>query len=193
MDNSDKIILDLCGGTGSWSKPYKDAGYDVRLVTLPDNNVLTYVPPDNVYGVLAAPPCTEFSRAKYFHGKGNYTHDTDSAMKIVNACLAVVEKCNPVFWSLENPATGTLKNFIGNPAYIFDAWEFGDTYQKRTALWGKFNTPQKSVFEKPDGIVKFSRLKSKDIEPEYYGIYDRTTRRAMTSRYFAQAFFETNP
>ena len=25
-----KIILDLCGGTGSWSKPYKDAGYDVR-------------------------------------------------------------------------------------------------------------------------------------------------------------------
>jgi len=30
-----KIILDLCGGTGSWSKPYKEAGYDVRLVTLP--------------------------------------------------------------------------------------------------------------------------------------------------------------
>lgn len=30
MDNNDKIILDLCGGTGSWSKPYKEAGYDVR-------------------------------------------------------------------------------------------------------------------------------------------------------------------
>lgn len=27
MDNSGKIILDLCGGTGSWSKPYKEAGY----------------------------------------------------------------------------------------------------------------------------------------------------------------------
>lgn len=26
-----KIILDLCGGTGSWSKPYRDAGYDVRF------------------------------------------------------------------------------------------------------------------------------------------------------------------
>lgn len=37
--NSDKIILDLCGGTGSWSKPYKDAGYDVRLITLPLFNV----------------------------------------------------------------------------------------------------------------------------------------------------------
>ncbi len=22
-----KIVLDLCGGSGSWSKPYKDAGY----------------------------------------------------------------------------------------------------------------------------------------------------------------------
>ena len=30
-----KIILDLCGGTGSWSKPYADAGYDVKVVTLP--------------------------------------------------------------------------------------------------------------------------------------------------------------
>lgn len=27
MRNKDKIILDLCGGTLSWSKPYNDAGY----------------------------------------------------------------------------------------------------------------------------------------------------------------------
>ena len=26
MENKDKIILDLCGGTGSWSRPYKEAG-----------------------------------------------------------------------------------------------------------------------------------------------------------------------
>lgn len=45
MDNSNKIILDLCGGTGSWSKPYKEAGYDVRLITLPEYDVLTYDPP----------------------------------------------------------------------------------------------------------------------------------------------------
>ena len=63
MQNRDKIILDLCGGTGAWSRPYKDAGYDVRLITLPDNDVLTYQPPSGVYGILAAPPCTEFSVA----------------------------------------------------------------------------------------------------------------------------------
>lgn len=55
-DVSSRIILDLCGGTGSWSRPYKEAGYDVRLVTLPDNDVRTYCPPNRVYGVLAAPP-----------------------------------------------------------------------------------------------------------------------------------------
>lgn len=34
-----KLILDLCGGTGAWSKPYKDAGYDVKVITLPAWNV----------------------------------------------------------------------------------------------------------------------------------------------------------
>lgn len=37
--NKNKIILDLCGGTGSWSKPYRDAGYDVKVITLPQYNV----------------------------------------------------------------------------------------------------------------------------------------------------------
>jgi len=33
------MILDLCGGTGSWSKPYTDNGYDVRVLTLSDFDV----------------------------------------------------------------------------------------------------------------------------------------------------------
>ena len=71
MLNSDKIILDLCGGTGAWSRPYEKAGYDVRNITLPEYDVLTYKPPENVYGILAAPPCEEFSIARegYFFGK----------------------------------------------------------------------------------------------------------------------------
>ena len=34
-----KIIIDLCGGTGASSKPYKEAGYDVRVITLPECDV----------------------------------------------------------------------------------------------------------------------------------------------------------
>lgn len=43
-----KIILDLCGGSGSWSRPYVEGGYDVRNITLPDYDVLTYDPPKKV-------------------------------------------------------------------------------------------------------------------------------------------------
>lgn len=38
--NKRKIILDLCGGTGSWSAPYRENGYDVRVITLPEYDLL---------------------------------------------------------------------------------------------------------------------------------------------------------
>ena len=52
-----KIILDLCGGTGSWTKYYPKKDYDVRVITLPDNDVRTYEPPKNVYGILPFQIC----------------------------------------------------------------------------------------------------------------------------------------
>jgi hypothetical protein len=185
-----KIILDLCGGTGAWSQPYKKAGYDVRIITLPDD-VRLYAPPDNVYGILAAPPCTEFSYAKHFHGHGNYQHDFVSGLEIVSACMRIILTARPQWWSLENPK-GYLSRWLGEPKYIFEPWYFGDIYQKRTCLWGDFTHPEQRVFERPDGLIKFSMLKSKDIYPEYYGKLSRQERRAITPPGFAQAFFEAN-
>jgi hypothetical protein len=40
--NNNKIILDLCGGTGSWSNFYKQNGYDVRVLTLPEHDVVKW-------------------------------------------------------------------------------------------------------------------------------------------------------
>jgi len=193
--NSNKIILDLCGGTGSWSKPYSDAGYDVRIITLPENDVCLFSPPKNVYGILAAPPCTEFSFAKHFHGKGNYTHNFVKGLEIVSACTRIILTCeqngNLNFYSIENPR-GYLRRWMGEPAISIDPWWYGDRYEKRTDLWGRFNIPERMVYEKPEGIIKFSMLKSKDIHPEYYGKLSRTERRAITPSGFAQAFFLTN-
>ena len=191
-NNSKKIILDLCAGTGSWSRPYKDAGYDVQTITLPDNDVRLYKPPLNVYGILAAPPCTEFSFAKHFHGKGHYKHDFREGLEIVSACMRIILICNPVFWALENPAHGYLKKWIGEPVLKFNPWQYGDNYQKETALWGKFRKPPKIVVAKPQNLVKFSMLKSREICPEYYGKLTRQERRAITPRGFAKAFFEAN-
>ena len=190
--NSEKIIISLCSGTGSWEKPYVDAGYDVRAITLPEYDVRLYIPPDNVYGILAAPPCDEFSIAKHFHGKGNYTHNFQAGLEILSACCRIILTCQPVFYAIENPANGMMKRWLGQPDITFQPWQYGDNYQKGTALWGKFKHPQPSVIDKPDGMVKFSMLKSKDIYPEYYGVYTRQERRAITPPGFAQAFFKAN-
>jgi len=145
LDNSDKIILSLCSGSGSWEKPYVEAGYDVRSITLPDNDVRLYTPPANVYGILAAPPCTEFSTAKDWA----IPRDIAGGLEIVNACLNIIESCKPKFWALENPA-GLLKNYIGKPTYAFQPWWYGDAWTKKTMLWGEFNIPDRLFMEQSE-------------------------------------------
>jgi len=189
-----KTILDLCSGTGSWSKPYKDAGYHVVEVDIKNGqDVKLFEFPDyKVHGILAAPPCTEFSYAKHFHGKDNYKHDFVEGLSIVDACLRIISVTSPKWWVLENPYN-YLRRWLGEPLLIFDPWQYGDKYQKKTALWGKFSLPQPTVKTKPLGIKKFSLLKSHEIHPKYYGTLDRQSRRAVTPPGFAQAFFEANP
>lgn len=135
-----KIILDLCGGTGSWSRPYKEAGYDVRLVTLPDGDVRTYQPPDNVYGILAAPPCTEFNLCNCTAEARK--RNTDAGMEIVDACIKIIEQCLPDWCAIENP-TGYLRQYLGKPQLTFQPWEYGDPWTKRTDIWGFFSVPKK--------------------------------------------------
>lgn len=195
-----KIILDLCGGTGSWSKPYVDAGYDVRVVTLPDHDVRTYEPPKKVWGILAAPPCPMFSHTRTV---AKEPRDIKGALEIVNACLRIIQqvqydtptgrKKTPLtWWALENPLHGILPQLIGRPAFTFDPWEFGDGYKKRTALWGNFTDPKKGDYKKPN-VPKFDRLLTKEIHGDHYGKLTRTERRAITPAGFAKAFFEANP
>ena len=50
------------------------------------------------------------------------------------------------FWALENPF-GLLRRFLGHPVMIFNPYDFGDGYQKKTCLWGFFNIPKKKPVE----------------------------------------------
>lgn len=105
--------------------------------------------------------------------------------------MRIILTAKPKFWALENPV-GYLVNWLKEPQYIFNAWQFGDNYQKQTALWGEFNNPIPSILDKPTGIIKFSMLKSYEIHPEFYGILSRQERRAITPWGFAKAFYEEN-
>ena len=193
--NANKIILDLCGGTGAWSQPYKDAGYDVRIVTLPDNDVRTYEPPEEVYGILAAPPCTMFSLART---TAKTPRDFYEGMVCVEACMRIIWLCRKnnklAFWALENPM-GYLRQFLGKPAFTFDPSEFGGDYNKTTDIWGWFKEPMKGRKMRYDSTDKNTR-KLPPI-PEGYkrdpNMRAVQIRRSITNKGFAEAFFKANP
>jgi len=178
----DRIILDLCGGTGAWSRPYKDAGYDVRLVTLPEHDVRLYRPPNRVHGVLAAPPCTDLasSGARWWKKKG-LTALLD-ALSVVDACLRIVHVTQPTWWAIENPV-GRLSRFIGSPRMWFDPCEFGDPYIKKTGLWGSFADLTLSPVPATQGS-KFHTMSK---------CANRAAIRSVTPPGFAEAFFKANP
>jgi len=176
---AERVILDLCGGTGAWSRPYSMAGYDVRNITLPCHDVKTYLPPEKVYGILAAPPCSEFSIAK-----GSLPRDFESGFEIVKVCLEIIWqvrlRCKLQFWCLENPK-GFLRQFLGKPACTVRYWWYGDGLDKPTDLWGYFNPPKRRYNEPPGLLQPVQNMPSLGA-----------IKRAITPSGFAEAFFQAN-
>lgn len=205
MENKDKIILDLCGGTGSWSRPYKDAGYDVRVITLPeydilDRNLQIELASLKPYGILAAPPCTMFSRART---TAKTPRDFEGATAVVRAILNVIwesqyeDRFALKFWAMENPA-GHLKRFMGAPALKFQPYEFGDHHSKETWIWGMFKEPKKRPVKLTEKEVEQSRNNTRPLPPipENYTPDGKMKpvqiRRSITPQGFVKAFFEAN-
>ena len=147
-----KTILHLCADTGSDSKPYKDAGYNVILVGS-DIGVENYEPPEDVHGIFANPPCTEFSTIRS-DGKAR---NPQAGMELVEECLRIIIKANPDFWVVENPATGALKDFLGKPKHTYQPWWYGSPWTKKTSLWGKFNIPER-LYDKWEDVPKLDGL-----------------------------------
>lgn len=148
-----KIILHLCADTGSDTKPYQDdPDYEVILVGS-KIGVENYHPPANVYGVIANPVCTELSTARA-NGKAR---NPEQGMVLVKECQRIIAECNPVFWVIENPARGVLRDYLGKPQLTYQPWEYGSPWAKHTALWGKFNTPSKK-YSKWEDVKKIPEL-----------------------------------
>lgn len=178
-----KVILDLCGGTGSWSKPYtENKDYKVKLITLLDEDVRLYeFAKVKVYGVLAAPPCQHFSLsgARWWQEKG--PSKLLEGLSILDACMRIILLTKPKFWCLENPV-GRISTYLGPPKFKFHPNHFGDPYTKKTYLWGKFNIPKYNYVEPVEG----SKLHKIGPGP------DRNMLRSITPEGFAKAFYEAN-
>jgi len=148
-----KIILHLCADLGSDSLFYQlDDDYEVIMIG-ESIGVENYTPPENVYGIIANPVCTEFSTANGFHKE----NDLEKGMEMVNHCIRIIEECKPKFWAIENPANGRLKEFLGKADIIYQPWQYGSPWTKRTALWGNFNKP-KPLYTKWEDVPKNDKI-----------------------------------
>jgi hypothetical protein len=199
-ENSNKIILHLCADVGSDSIFYKKNGYDVRLIGK-DIGVENFHPPQNVYGIIANPPCTHFSIARTV---AKTPRDLREGMRLVKECLRIIWECQydieqnerhcPLkFWVIENPSTGMLKYFLGKPVYEYSPHEFGANFTKGTALWGQFTPPQKPFWipQLPKGrsiknVMPIQKYKGKNRREQ------QMTERSLCCEGFAKAFYRAN-
>jgi len=202
-----KIILHLCADLGSDSRYYQlDDDYEVIKIGQ-EIGVENYHPPKNVHGIIANPPCTEFSTVACFTHVG----DLEKGMELVNHCMRIINEAKPEWWVLENPAKGRLKQFLGKPKEVYQPWNYGSPWTKQTALWGEFNMPIKQhtkleeVIQIPELWVRSGRKiatlvylhkSAIDLIPEMEFARDYikcdADFRSMCSQGFAKAFYEAN-
>lgn len=202
-----KTILHLCADMGSDSRYYQlDNNYEVVMIG-EKIGVENYIPDRPIHGIIANPVCTEFSILKGFDIRG----DLEKGMFLVDHCIRIIKESNPVWWVLENPASGRLKEKIGQPSVVYQPWEYGSPWTKKTALWGSFNMPTplyKKWYEVPKldlycrprrekpGIAYFHKSEVHKI-PEFQWaikfIKNDSDLRSMCSQGFAKSFHEANP
>jgi hypothetical protein len=144
------LILSLFDYTGNWSKYFRENGF---RVIKHGTDILTWQPPDEeIFGILAAPPCTDFSvsGAQYWKTK-DADGRTAQSVRLVTRTMEIINQARGLkFWILENPV-GRLKQWIGLPKTYVHPYEFAgyapnpeeDRYTKKTCLWGNFRLPPK--------------------------------------------------
>lgn len=200
--NNQRIVLSLFDLTGSWSKPWEEAGYQVYRFDIQEdaevgdvNNFSTEFFNDwfgsfeglDVYAVLAATPCTDFasSGARHFAAK-DADGRTVASVKLVHQTLATIEYFKPAVWAIENPV-GRIEKLGGLPPWrlSFDPNHLGDPYTKKTLLWGRFNADLPIAPVEP---TEGSKMHQK------YGGKSLATKnaRSVTPEGFAYGFFAAN-
>jgi hypothetical protein len=202
-----KTILHLCADLGSDSRPYQlNSEYKVILIG-EKIGVENYTPTEEIYGIIANPVCTEFSRAR----NANIVSNHEKGMFLVNHCIRIINECNPKFWVIENPSSGDLRKYLGKPKHTYHPWMYGSPWTKATGLWGNFNMP-KPLYKKWEEVSKNNNLyiKPNSSKPALAALHKSAINfipefefakpfvkndadfRSLCSQGFAEAFFLNN-
>lgn len=210
-----KLILDLCGGTGEWSAPYRDAGYNVVVVDpyaykegaggnaftgtsdMDVKNKTLHTPGyfgTPVHGILASPPCTQFasSGARWWKEKSiKRPHLLREAVCVVHSCKTMIDNHKPKWWAMENPV-GRLKDYMGPHRFTFDPCDYAGLADDPHSNQYTKKTCLWGEFEEPEKHYMEPVLGSL-MWKKYGGKSKKTKRmRSATPQGFAKAFFTAN-
>lgn len=144
-------VLEVCSGTGSISKfcARYPGRFEVTSVDIASVNgfkptiktdLLTWdfvkaVPVGYYHLVWASPPCTMFSAART---KASTPRDLNGADHMVQRCLNIIAHCRPLYWFLENPATGMLpcRTVVsGLKGHEVHYCQYDCPFKKPTMIW----------------------------------------------------------
>ena len=151
-------LLDMFTGTGSVARVAEDLGYEVHTLDMdhrckPDIcvNILEFdyrsaFIPGYFDVVFASPPCDTFSAARRSNigrkVKGEIMtaetllRDTlNLGVPILRKCQEIIEYLQPKTYFIENPFTGSMKNYIDSTPAVYDYCMYGFGYKKSTAIW----------------------------------------------------------
>lgn len=190
--NARRTVISLFDASGVLAQPWVDAGYNVVTYDLQTGgditqfdaeNLLEQHGNDDVWAILAQPPCTHYasSGARLWKQK-DADGRTEASNELVRQTIRTIELFRPAVWVMENPI-GRIReqNKLPAPLLKFDPWHFGDTYTKRTELYGNFRNELPLAPVEPVEGSKMHRMSS---SAKYA--------RSLTPQGFAYAFFIAN-
>lgn len=140
------VLLELCSGTGSIGRAFRELGWHVISLDLDARSKPTIVadvcewePPDgfHVDAIWSSPPCTEFSMALTTRPR-----DLEAGLRVARRCLELIAQLKPKVWFMENPGTGLLPKqpgFAELPCCFVTYCMYGFAYKKLT--WVATNCP----------------------------------------------------
>lgn len=196
-------VVSLCDYTGNMVRPWAEAGYECWCVDVQHSirndrregniiytwgDVRSWCPPPALRGriaiVFAFPPCTHVavSGARDFRKKRNIL--LRDSLELFSACeMAAAWSGAP--YMIENPV-GKFSDHMGRPDYVFQPWEYGDMYSKKTCLWvgNGFVMPDPVYRSRPEGVD--DRIWKMPPSEK------RGDKRSETPPGFARAVFEAN-
>ena len=151
-------VLELFSGTHSVGKVCKELGYEVLSLDVDgkaDINMdimdwdYTQYPEGYFDLIWSSFPCTTFSNArrcwigrktKYF-GNNIITEEMlredeiENGVPLIRKSEEIIDYFKPIYYFMENPATGRAKHYINKPSYIVDYCAYGHECKKPTMIW----------------------------------------------------------